>query len=75
MNYLLFMSGFVNYIARECHNAADGYQTNWNFSGASQGVMLLYMIVFKLSSRRDFPNCNSGNEFKATRDAPMAITR
>ncbi len=65
----------VDYYAKDYHKPPDEYRSSWDLSGASQDAMLLYMIGAKLSSTRDFPNWNLGNEFKATRDASMAASR
>lgn len=64
----------VDYTVNEYHKPSDEYRETWDLTGASQDVMLLYMIGAKLSSNRDFPNWNPGNEFKATRDASMATS-
>ncbi|MFK8046894.1 MAG: M28 family metallopeptidase [Halioglobus sp.] len=64
----------VDYYANDYHKPSDEYLKSWDLSGASQDVMLLYTIGAKLSSSRDFPNWNTGNEFKATRDASMAVS-
>ena len=62
-----------DYIKFHYHKPSDEYDPSWDLRGAVQEVQLLYHMGRELASNRDFPRWNDGVEFKAVRDATMAV--
>jgi Zn-dependent M28 family amino/carboxypeptidase len=51
------------------HQACDRWRDDWDLSGATQDVTLVYEMARSLANSRAWPDWNAGTEFKATRAA------
>ena len=57
------------------HQTCDEWRPDLDFSGAAQDVALLYDIGRELAFGRDWPEWNSGSEFRAIRERSAAARR
>jgi Zn-dependent M28 family amino/carboxypeptidase len=57
------------YIKDRYHQPADEWSNDWDLSGMSADLGLLYGLGLDLANSRRWPEWQAGSEFKATRDA------
>jgi Zn-dependent M28 family amino/carboxypeptidase len=60
------------YIKDRYHQPADEWSADWDLSGMSADLSLLYGLGLDLANARRWPEWQAGSEFKATRDASAA---
>ena len=54
------------------HQPADEFDPNWDLSGMSQDLAILYDLGTRLANSREWPEWKAGSEFKAARDKTAA---
>ncbi|MBI5942393.1 MAG: M28 family peptidase [Caulobacterales bacterium] len=57
------------YINDRYHQPADEWSDDWDLSGMSTDIALLYSLGFDLATSTRWPEWQAGSEFKAIRDA------
>jgi Zn-dependent M28 family amino/carboxypeptidase len=62
----------ANYRAHRYHQPSDEYDPGWDWSGALHELGIFYQIGRELADSTDWPNWNSGDEFRAIRDRSRA---
>ena len=65
------LAQMAKYTAENYHKPTDEFDPNWDLSGAIQDLHLLFEIGYRLAMGSSFPNWQTGNEFRAIRDADM----
>jgi len=61
------------YIKDKYHKPSDEYDPDWDLSGALEDLHMYFTLGYRLSMEAGFPNWKEGSEFKARRDAAMAV--
>ncbi len=61
------------YTTERYHKPADEFDPNWDLGGAIDDLQLLFEVGYRLANVHAFPNWREGNEFRAIRDADMAV--
>ena len=62
----------TDYVENRYHNPADEFSEDWEMSGMTETVELLYETGAALAYGDAWPNWYEGNEFRALRDAQRA---
>ena len=57
------------------HQPADEFDPNWDLSGMSQDLAIVYDLGRDLGNSREWPQWKAGSEFKAARDKSAAARR
>lgn len=60
------------YVRDKYHQPADEFDPNWDLTGMSQDLALLYDLGTQLANSREWPEWKPGSEFKAARDKTAA---
>jgi Zn-dependent M28 family amino/carboxypeptidase len=55
------------------HKPNDEYDETWDLSGAVQDLQLFFTVGWTIANESSWPNWREGNEFRAARDAMMAV--
>ncbi|WP_294394470.1 M28 family metallopeptidase [uncultured Sphingomonas sp.] len=63
------------YTDAKYHQPADEWSEDWDLSGMTDDLGLLYTVGRDLANGRDWPNWSADSEFRATRDATAAQRR
>jgi len=61
------------YNREKYHKPSDEYDDSWDLTGAAEDMNLYFKIGYRLAMESTFPNWKEGSEFKAKRDADMAV--
>jgi Zn-dependent M28 family amino/carboxypeptidase len=61
------------YARMNYHKPSDEFDPSWDFSGAVEDIQLVFKIGYRLAMETKFPQWNEGSEFKAKRDADLAL--
>ena len=61
------------YNREKYHKPSDEYDDSWDLTGAAEDMQLYFKIGYRLAMESTFPNWKEGSEFKAKRDADMAV--
>jgi Zn-dependent M28 family amino/carboxypeptidase len=61
------------YNREKYHKPSDEYDDSWDLTGAAEDMQLYFKIGFRLAMESTFPSWKEGSEFKAKRDADMAV--
>lgn len=59
------------YTANDYHKPSDVVKPDWDLSGASQDLQLLWMVGWDVANSDRYPQWKPGTEFKSIRDAQM----
>jgi Zn-dependent M28 family amino/carboxypeptidase len=60
------------YVRDKYHQPADEWDPNWDLSGMSQDLAILFDLGTQLANSREWPEWKPGSEFKAARDKTAA---
>ena len=60
------------YVQDRYHQPADEYRADWDLSGMSADLSLIYTVGSTLANSREWPNWSADSEFRAARDASAA---
>ena len=63
------------YVRDKYHQPADEYDPNWDLSGMSQDLAIIYDLGRDLGNSREWPEWKAGSEFKAARDKTAAARK
>jgi hypothetical protein len=55
------------------HQPADEFDPNWDLTGMSQDLALVYDLGHELGDSREWPEWKAGSQFKAARDKTAAL--
>ena len=58
-----------DYTANRYHQPTDEYSADWDLSGMTQSMNILYEVGARVAASQDWPNWREANEFRAIRDA------
>jgi Zn-dependent M28 family amino/carboxypeptidase len=58
-----------DYREKRYHQPTDEYSTDWDLSGMTESMNILYDVGARIANSEDWPNWREGNEFRAARDA------
>jgi Zn-dependent M28 family amino/carboxypeptidase len=61
-----------DYRANRYHQPSDEYDPNWDWTGATADVGIIYRVGRALATTRDWPNWLPSDEFRAVRDRSRA---
>jgi Zn-dependent M28 family amino/carboxypeptidase len=61
------------YNREKYHKPSDEYDDSWDLIGATEDMQLYFKIGYRLAMESTFPSWKEGSEFKAKRDADMAV--
>ena len=59
----------ADYNQHRYHQPSDEFDPNWDLSGLTQDVRLLFRVGYRVATGSDWPNWHEGTEFRAARDA------
>jgi len=57
------------------HQSADEFDPNWDLTGMTEELAILYDFGHRLADSREWPTWKAGSEFKAVRDATATARR
>jgi Zn-dependent M28 family amino/carboxypeptidase len=57
------------------HQPADEFDPNWDLTGMSQDLALVYDLGHELGDSREWPEWKAGSQFKAARDKTAALRK
>ncbi|HEX3366464.1 M28 family metallopeptidase [Phenylobacterium sp.] len=63
------------YVRDKYHQPADEFDPNWDLTGMSQDLALLYDLGTQLANSREWPEWKPGSEFKAARDKTATLRK
>jgi len=63
------------YTRDKYHQPADEFDPNWDLTGMSQDLAILYDLGTQLANSREWPEWKPGSEFKAARDKTAAARK
>jgi Zn-dependent M28 family amino/carboxypeptidase len=63
------------YVRDKYHQPADEFDPNWDLTGMSQDLAILYDLGTRLANSREWPEWKPGSEFKAARDKTAAARK
>ncbi|NRR32685.1 M20/M25/M40 family metallo-hydrolase [Oxalobacteraceae bacterium] len=63
------------YTANEYHTVNDVVQPSWDLGGAMQDVALIFEVGYQIAQAKEIPQWKAGSEFKAIRDAALAVPK
>src|SRR5579859_7000387 len=63
------------YTRDKYHQPADEFDPNWDLTGMSQDLAILYDLGTQLANSREWPEWKPGSEFKAARDKTAEMRR
>ena len=63
------------YVRDKYHQPADEFDPNWDLSGMSQDLAIVYDLGRELGNSREWPEWKQGSEFKAARDKTAAARK
>ncbi|HXA38878.1 MAG TPA: M28 family metallopeptidase [Phenylobacterium sp.] len=63
------------YTRDKYHQPADEFDPNWDLTGMSQDLAILYDLGTQLANSREWPEWKPGSEFKAARDKTAALRK
>jgi Zn-dependent M28 family amino/carboxypeptidase len=63
------------YTDAKYHQPADEWSPDWDMSGITDDLSMLYTLGRDLATSRDWPNWSADSEFRATRDASASQRR
>jgi Zn-dependent M28 family amino/carboxypeptidase len=63
------------YVRDKYHQPADEFDPNWDLTGMSQDLALLFDLGTQLANSREWPEWKPGSEFKAARDKTAALRK
>jgi Zn-dependent M28 family amino/carboxypeptidase len=64
-----------DYIKVKYHQPADEWSADWNLSGMTADLSLIYDVGRKLANSKEWPNWSKDSEFRATRDQTAAARK
>ena len=63
------------YVRDKYHQPADEFDPNWDLSGMTQDLAILYDLGRDLGNSREWPEWKAGSEFKAARDKTASMRK
>lgn len=63
------------YVRDRYHQPADEFDPNWDLTGMSQDLAILFDLGTQLANSREWPEWKPGSEFKAARDKTAALRK
>jgi Zn-dependent M28 family amino/carboxypeptidase len=63
------------YTEQRYHQPADEWSADWDLTGMSQDLSMLYALGTRLANSREWPNWSPDSEFRAARDATAAARK
>jgi len=66
---------YFRYLAKNHHQPSDEITDDWDLRGAVDQARFCFEVGWKLSTAREIPHWNVGDEFEAVRKASYLITR
>jgi Zn-dependent M28 family amino/carboxypeptidase len=63
------------YTEQRYHQPADEWSADWDLTGMSQDLAMLYAVGTRLANSREWPNWSPDSEFRAARDATAAARK
>ncbi|HYZ47623.1 MAG TPA: M28 family metallopeptidase [Sphingomonas sp.] len=63
------------YVKDRYHQPADEWSSDWDLSGMTNDLGLLYTLGSNLANSREWPNWSPESEFRATRDQSAALRK
>ncbi len=65
-------AAYEDYNTNRYHAPGDEYDANWDWTGVMQDLDLYFRLARALGDSSEWPNWNTGDEFRAIRDASCA---